>query len=73
MLKLKISAKVILTINTDVQDRLINDQKRDIRYTEFVHGSFCKVYVKSSDEQDHFILADTIFKFLLKNAKLRFQ
>ena len=51
MLKLKICAKVMLTNNIDVQDRLINGQTRIIRHIEFVEGSARKVYLKFYDEQ----------------------
>ena len=42
-LKLKISAKVMLKVNIDIQDRLINDQTGIIRHIEFADGSACKV------------------------------
>ena len=51
LLKLKIGAKVMLTVNVDIQDRLINDQTGNIEHIEFVQGTVCKVYVKFSDEQ----------------------
>ena len=50
-LKLKIGAKVMLTVNLDIQDRLINGQTGNISHVEFAHGSVRKVYVKFSDEQ----------------------
>ena len=49
--KLKIGAKVMLTVNIDKQDRLINGQTGIIRHIEFAQGSVCKVYIKFSDEQ----------------------
>ena len=52
LLKLKIGAKVMLTVNIDIQDRLINDQTGIIGYIEFAQGSACKVYVKFFDEKD---------------------
>ena len=51
LLKLKSGAKVMLTVNIDIQDSLINDQIRIIRHIEFPHSSFCKLYVRFSDEQ----------------------
>ena len=50
LLKLRIGAKVMLTINIDIQDRLINGQTGNIRHIEFAQGSIRKVYVKFSDE-----------------------
>ena len=43
-LKLKIGAKVILTVNIDIHDYLINDQTTIIRHIEFTLGSVCNVY-----------------------------
>ena len=51
MLKLKTGPKVILTVNLDIQDRLINGQTGNIGHIEFAHGSVWKVYVRFSDEQ----------------------
>ena len=51
MLKLKIGAKVMLTVNIGIQDRLINGQTGNIRHIEFAEGTVHKVYVKFSDEQ----------------------
>ena len=48
---LKTGAKMMLAINIDIQNRVINGQKGDIRYTKFAGGSFCKVYVKFFDQQ----------------------
>ena len=50
-LKLKIGVKAMLTVNIDIQDRLINGQARIIRHIEFAQVSACKVYVKFSDER----------------------
>ena len=36
LLKLKIGAKVMLTVNVDIQDRLINGQTGNIEHIEFV-------------------------------------
>ena len=49
--KFKIGAKVMLTVNIDIQDRLINGQTGIVRHIEFAQGSACKVYIKFSDEQ----------------------
>ena len=51
LLKLKIGAKVMLTVNVDIHDRLINGELVIIRHTEFAQGSVCKVCVKFSDKQ----------------------
>ena len=51
MLKLKIDAKVMLTVNVDIQNRLINGQTGNVKHIEFVHGSIHKVHVKLSDEE----------------------
>ena len=50
LLKLKIGAKVMATVNIDIQDRLINGQTGIIRHIEFAQASARKVYVKFSDE-----------------------
>ena len=42
-LQLKTGAKVISTANLDIQDRLINDQTRNICHIEF--------FIRFSDEQ----------------------
>ena len=49
-MKLKIGAKVMLTVNMDIQNRLINGQTRNIRHIEFAHAIARKVYVKFSNE-----------------------
>ena len=41
----------MLTVNTAIQDRLINSQRVIIRHIEFAEGSICEVYVKICDEQ----------------------
>ena len=51
MLKLKIGAKVIITVNLDTKDSLINDQTGNISHGEFAQSSVPKVYLKFSDEQ----------------------
>ena len=51
LLKLKIGAKVMLTVNVDIQDRLTNGQTGNVKHIEFVHGSIHKVYVNFSDEE----------------------
>ena len=50
MLKLKIGAKVMLTVNVDIQDRLINGQTGNFKHNEFVQASIHKIYVRFSDE-----------------------
>ena len=51
LLKLKIGAKVMLTVNVDIQDRLTNGQTGNIEHIEFVQGTIRKVYAKFTDEQ----------------------
>ena len=51
MLKLKIGAKVKLTVNIDIQGRQINGQRGKISYIKFAQGIVQKIYVKFSDEQ----------------------
>ena len=51
LVKLKIGAKMMLTVNIDMQDCLINGQIGSIRHIEFAQCSACKVYIKFSDEQ----------------------
>ena len=50
LFKLKIGAKVMLTVNIDIQCRLINGQTGIIRHIEFAQGSACKVYITFFDE-----------------------
>ena len=51
LLNLQIGAKVMLTVHSDMQDRLINGQTGNISYTGFAQGSVQEVYVKFSDKQ----------------------
>ena len=48
LLKLKIAAKLILTVNIDIQDLLTAE---NIRHIEITQCSVPKVYVKFSDKQ----------------------
>ena len=79
MLKLKIGAKVILTVNIDTQDRIINGRIGNIKHIEFAEGAVHKVYVKFSDEQAELKTMRSSYEgrqnswFPLKNVKLRFQ
>ena len=41
----------MLAVNLDIQDSLINDQKRNISHFDFAQGSARNVQVKFSDEQ----------------------
>ena len=41
----------MLTVNIDIQDRLINGQTGIVRHIGFAQGSACKVYIKVSDKQ----------------------
>ena len=52
LLNSKIGAKVMLTVNKDIRDRLINGQTEIIRHIEYAQASARKVYVKFSDEWD---------------------
>ena len=49
--KIKIGAKVILTVNVDTLNHLINGQTRNIWHIEFNQGSVRKKYVKCSGGQ----------------------
>ena len=40
----------MLTVNMDIQNRLINGQTRNIRHIKFAHAIARKVYVKFSNE-----------------------
>ena len=51
LLKLKTRTKVMLTVNLDIQDRLINDKTVSISCIEFVQGIIWKVYIKFLDEK----------------------
>ena len=42
---------MMLTVNIDIQDRLINGQTEVIRHIESAEISACKVCIKFSDEQ----------------------
>ena len=46
----KNGAKVMLTVNIDIQDRLVNSQNENISHTEFLESLY-NVNVKISDEQ----------------------
>ena len=41
----------MLTVNLDIQDRLISDQTGKVSYNEIAQSSVRKVYTKFSDEQ----------------------
>ena len=49
-LKLKTGAKVMLTVNTDIQDCPINVHPGIIRHTEFSQAGARKAYVKFPDK-----------------------
>ena len=51
MLKLNIGANVMLTVNKDMQGRLLNRQTAVIKHSEFAESSVREVYIKFSDEQ----------------------
>ena len=77
LLKLKIGAKVMLTVNIDIQDRLINGQTGNIRHTELAQDTTHEVYVKFScktcKSNEIILFKQIILEFPLKNVKLRFQ
>ena len=41
----------MLTVNIDIQNRLINGQTGVLRHTESAEVSVCKVYITFSDEK----------------------
>ena len=51
LLKLKTSANLMLTVNVDIEDRLINGKTGNFKHTEFVQRRIHEVYVNFSDEQ----------------------
>ena len=53
-LKLKCGAKVMLTVNLNIQNRLINCQTGNTSHIEFSKGSVRKVFVKYYNEQAGF-------------------
>ena len=75
----KIGAKVLLTVNLDIKDRLNNGQTGNISHNEFAQGSIRKVYAKVPDEQAS--LKATRYSYLdtqnscvsIKNVKLTLQ
>ena len=42
----------MLILNMDLQDRLINGQRGNVRHIEFSRSNVCKVYALFSDEKD---------------------
>ena len=51
MLKRKNGAKLMLTVNLDIQGLLINDQTGNINHIEFAQGSVWKAYVRFSNKK----------------------
>lgn len=51
LLQLKIAAKVMITVNIHIQDRLINNETGNITNLKFVQGKVRKVFLKFTDEQ----------------------
>ena len=47
---LKLGAKVMLTVNIDISDKLINDQIDIVKNISFKNGKPSKIYVKNFDE-----------------------
>ena len=64
---LKFGAKVMLTINTHINDRLIKGQTGIATHIEFAEGSVSKVYVRFSDNGAGSKLAEII---LFRQTKL---
>ena len=52
MLQIKVNARVMLTVNIDIADRLINGQIGTVKHISFdVDGHISKVYVEFDDKQ----------------------
>lgn len=51
LFKLKIGANVMLILKMDIQDRLTNSQRGNVRHSEFAGGSVRKVYVSFPNEK----------------------
>ena len=51
LLKLKIGATVMLTVNVDMQDCIVHGLTGNVKHIEFVQSSIHKVHLKFSDEQ----------------------
>ena len=51
LLKLKIGARLMLTVNIDIQDRLTNGQRGYVSHIEFAQGCVCRIYERLSDEK----------------------
>ena len=63
-LKLKLQAKVMLTVNLDVQDRLINGQIGVVKHPEFIENKVSFIYIKFDDP-------DAGKKLITKNSTAR--
>ena len=63
-LKLKLEAKVMLTVNVDVQDRLINEQIGVVKHLEIIENNVSIIYIKFDDP-------DAGKKFITKNSTAR--
>ena len=50
-LQLKIGVRVMLTVNIDIQDRLINGQVGEVAHISVTNSDIQKVYIKFSDSQ----------------------
>ena len=50
-LKLKLGAKVMLTVNIDISDKLINGQIGIVKNISFINGRESKFFVKFFDEE----------------------
>ena len=63
-LKLKLEAKVMLTVNLDVQDRLINGQSGIAKHPEIIENNVTVIYIKFDD-------LDAGKKLITKNSTAR--
>ena len=63
-LTLKLEAKVMLTVNVDVQDRLINGQIRVVKHLEIIENKVSIIYIKFDDP-------DAGKKLIIKNSTAR--
>ena len=44
-LEIKVNARVMLTVNIDIADRLINGQIRKVKHISYINGHVVKVYI----------------------------
>ena len=51
MLQIKVNARIMLTVNIDIADRLINGQIGTVKHISYIDCHISKVYVKFDDKQ----------------------